>query len=193
MRSKSSEADLPATQQAPEARARFPGSDEVASRTRHPASAPRKGPPKANGLAWLTNPAPEARKLALPQGQRLKTKREFTGVYERGKRSGGQLVTVWALSEVPRTRVAFVASKRVGKAVIRNRAKRWMREIYRRHQLQIAGAFHLVFVARSRLPGATYAQVEAEMLHHLRRVGCMRTGRGAVRRAGNAIDRGSDA
>ena len=97
---------------------------------------------------------------------------------------------MWALPDRAATRAAFVASKRVGKAVIRNRAKRWMREIFRRHQLELTQAYDLVFVARSRLPGATHSQVEAEMMHHLRRLGCIDREDGTAVRTNSKVNAG---
>lgn len=71
---------------------------------------------------------------------------------------------VLASPDLPR-KAGFVAGRRVGGAVIRNRAKRLLRECYRRHRSLVppSGIF-LVFVARAGCGEASYADVERDML-----------------------------
>lgn len=75
-------------------------------------------------------------------------------------------MVLFALASPDLSRKAgFVAGRRVGGAVIRNRAKRLLRECYRRHRgLVPFSGVHLVFVARAGCGDAAYADVEREML-----------------------------
>ena len=74
----------------------------------------------------------------LPRNIRLKGKQEFTGLYKKGTRfRRNNLVIIYLLSEEPS--VGFVASKRVGGAVQRNRTKRLLREAYRMNKGLFAG------------------------------------------------------
>ena len=74
----------------------------------------------------------------LPRNIRLKGKQVFTRLFKNGKRfRHSNLAFIYLLSEEPS--VGFVASKRVGGAVQRNRTKRLLREAYRMNKELFAG------------------------------------------------------
>jgi ribonuclease P protein component len=62
---------------------------------------------------------------------RLKHRRQFDLVYSRGRKRTGPALVLFHLEGTPDRQVAFVASRKVGGAVRRNRAKRLMREAFR--------------------------------------------------------------
>ena len=73
--------------------------------------------------------------------------------------------------DLPR-KAGFVAGRRVGGAVVRNRAKRLLRESYRRHRHRIPpSGVQLVVVARVGCGEAAYAEVERQMLSLFDRAG----------------------
>jgi ribonuclease P protein component len=43
-------------------------------------------------------------------------------------------VLFFAANELPHSRIGITATKKAGKANVRNRLKRWTREVYRRHR-----------------------------------------------------------
>lgn len=71
-------------------------------------------------------------------------------------------------------RAGFVAGKRVGDAVRRNRARRVLREVYRKLKQDLpALGFQVVFVARAPCPGRPIAELDQEMRRFLQRAGLL--------------------
>jgi ribonuclease P protein component len=72
---------------------------------------------------------------ALPKGKRLAKRREFLRVYETGRKVVSRYVVLFfAANELSLSRIGITATKKIGKANIRNRLKRWTREVYRRQR-----------------------------------------------------------
>ncbi len=79
----------------------------------------------------------------------LRTKEDFDKIY-RGKPSGSRYVVVFSRKNgLACKRKAFLASKKVGNSVRRNRARRLMREAYRQVEPRIPNGYDLLFIARS--------------------------------------------
>lgn len=85
---------------------------------------------------------------------RLKKRPEFLSVAKDGKKWVSQTIIVQALPTNRNTvRFGFTATKKIGNAVIRNRAKRRMRAIADKiQQNQILESFDFVFIARHETP-----------------------------------------
>ena len=66
-------------------------------------------------------------------------------------------------------RAGFVTSGRLGGAVVRNRVRRRLREIVRRHQDQLRRGFWFVIIARHEAATASYRALEDEWLRLARR------------------------
>jgi ribonuclease P protein component len=63
---------------------------------------------------------------------RLRARREYVAVQQTGRRVATRLLTVLALpNTLGRDRLGIVASRKLGNAVVRNRAKRRLRELFR--------------------------------------------------------------
>ncbi|MFR8061149.1 MAG: ribonuclease P protein component, partial [Lancefieldella rimae] len=71
----------------------------------------------------------------------IKSPREFERVFSCGKRAYGSLICIRVAKtcEDGEARVAFVAPKRLGNAVVRNRCKRVLREAARIESLPVEG------------------------------------------------------
>lgn len=65
--------------------------------------------------------------------------------------------------EPPLRRAGFIASRRVGNAVRRNRAKRLLREAFRLNQERLPPSCDLVFVARPSINDAGLAEIERRL------------------------------
>jgi len=95
---------------------------------------------------------------------RLARSEEFHRVRRQGRSwSHPLLVLVAARSDLAYSRFGFVVSKRIGKAVVRNRARRLMREAVRVRLTQIASGWDIVLVARTPIVQADYWRVGAAL------------------------------
>jgi ribonuclease P protein component len=80
-------------------------------------------------------------------------------VLSEGRRVSGRLVGVHILPSPDQTRVGFASSRAVGGAVVRNRARRLLREAWRVLEPRTAGAHWIMLVARPPMAGAGLADV----------------------------------
>lgn len=72
---------------------------------------------------------------ALPKKQRIAKRRDFLRAYEQGAKQYGRYSVVFAVqNDLGHPRIGVTATKKLGKANVRNRTKRWVREIYRRNR-----------------------------------------------------------
>ena len=117
-------------------------------------------------------PGQRRQRFRLPAQGILRTEREFRTLFEQGQRASGNLISICVLKATSEWKVGFVAGRRVGGAVVRNRAKRIMREAFRLNRHRIAGPCHLAVVARTGCSAATRSSVEEELLRLLGRAGC---------------------
>lgn len=85
---------------------------------------------------------------------------EFSRVYTRGKNYVTPQLVMYVLKKKSgRTRVGLTATKKVGNAVHRNRARRVMRAAIAEHLDYDIGKYDLVFVARGITPHLKSQQV----------------------------------
>jgi len=108
------------------------------------------------------------KKLGLGKYQRIKREAEFKKIMRKGKSYADQYFVMYVLkktSEInPVTcssngvtpfgqshppRLGLSVHRRIGKAVVRNRIKRWMREVFRLHQFHLKDRIEMILVARS--------------------------------------------
>lgn len=82
----------------------------------------------------------------------LRRKEDFTGIYKKGRSIGERyIVLFYKKNNLQYNRIAFLASKKVGNSVKRNRAKRLMKENYRFLKEFIKPGYDIIFIARTAL------------------------------------------
>ena len=111
---------------------------------------------------------------------RLRSRGEFTAVQQHGRRVATRTLTLLAMpNTLGHDRLGIVASRRMGGAVTRNRAKRRIREIFRQRDRSARAAdgrraLDLVVIARRESATAPFAEVEKELVTA---IGRLRTAR----------------
>lgn len=119
------------------------------------------------------SPSPRSGATSLRFGRpsRLAQSRDFARIRLRGERLAlGCLIANWnQLPEGTTPKLGVVTSKKIGGAVERSRARRLLRESFRRHQHEFARPVELVLVARNSIAGKDFAAVEKDFLAALRR------------------------
>ena len=99
----------------------------------------------------------------------IKSKLEISTLFTYGKRIRSPYVTFLVLQKSQHGqfgRVAFIAGKKNGNAVWRNRAKRRMRAVCRELNFSFAG-FDVVFLARSGICDVAYSKLLQTSKHAL--------------------------
>jgi ribonuclease P protein component len=100
--------------------------------------------------------------------EHIRARDEFEAIYNDGRRVSGRLMTLFIGSNNKNTsRLGIAATRKIGSAVVRNRAKRLAREAFRHHKP--APGLDVVVVARREMAHAPFTSVEAEFLALLER------------------------
>jgi ribonuclease P protein component len=112
-----------------------------------------------------------SRPRRFPKNHRVRRRPEFTHVFETAIRVKGQYLTVlMAANGLGHPRLGLVASRKLGDAVRRNRAKRLIREIFRQTPpLPGRRGMDVVVIPRRELFDALFTSLEAELRGALRR------------------------
>ena len=102
--------------------------------------------------------------------RRIRKRPEFGTVFDHGQRIHGRFFTLLLLStSLTRSRLGLVASKKIGGAVQRNRAKRLIREMFRTEVRLAQLAVDLVVIPRRELVEAEFAAAAQDFRNTLRR------------------------
>ena len=112
--------------------------------------------------------------MGIVRGEGYLTKRDqYALVYTKGSSWMSNLVVMKALSnKLSLSRYGLSVSKRVGKAVTRNRVKRLLREVLRLTPLE--PGWDIIFIARSGAASASYAEIEKSVVSLLSRARLLR-------------------
>jgi ribonuclease P protein component len=95
----------------------------------------------------------------------LKENHIFRRLYQKGKTAAdGRLAIYVRPNGRTGNRLGLTVSTKLGHAVVRNRTRRRLREIYRLHEHEVIRGRDIVIVARIRAASSTYAQLEKSFL-----------------------------
>ncbi len=105
----------------------------------------------------------------------LKENRVFRRLYAKGKHEvGPALVLYCRRNGRPENRLGITASTKLGHAVVRNRVRRRIREIYRLHEGELLPGHDIVVVARVRAVHSRYRDLDREFLRLAKKLRLLR-------------------
>ena len=106
----------------------------------------------------------------------LKLNHVFRRLYHTSGQANSYLVLYARPNRLTTNRVGITVGKKLGKAVIRNRVRRRLREIYRTNELRLAPGWDIVVVARVKAVYARYSDLERSFLQTARRLELLTSG-----------------
>ncbi len=108
--------------------------------------------------------------MGIKRAWRLKSEADVQRVWQQGGTWAHPLIILRARANgLAQSRVAFVVSRKVGKAVARNRAKRLMREAARQRFPHIVQGYDIVLIGRNPIVQASLPYVSAALDELLKR------------------------
>jgi len=161
------EKNLSTKQPATQTHARISHPDEHGGRSRRPQTTSRQRPQtfdRADSTQASAPLNPEGRRYAFPKSARLLIRREFLSLQQRGKRRHSpHFVVVSAPAPGRRSRLGITVTRRFGKAVVRNRMKRVLREFFRTRQVYITPAQNILIIPKVGADALEFIQVAEEL------------------------------
>ena len=130
---------------------------------------------------WCGNPFPQVssttiRKLRngiMKFSSSLKLNHIFRRLYRTNGYADGYMVLYARRNRTDTNRVGITVGKKLGKAHIRNRARRRLREVYRLNEEKFTPGWDIVIVARSKSVEAEFAKLTKSFLTLARKAGLL--------------------
>jgi len=108
-------------------------------------------------------------RYAFPKVERLRRRRDFNEVFQKGTRFRGRGFVCYRLwREGQGRKFGCSVSRKSGNAVQRNRIKRYVREVYRTHRPWMRDNVHFVVVARPDAQNMTFAECRQALVELFR-------------------------
>ncbi len=104
----------------------------------------------------------------------LKLNHIFRRLYSTAGQANGLLVLYARPNRLGINRIGITAGKKLGKAVVRNRVRRRLREVYRRNEDRFQSGWDIVVVARSRCITASFEKLTDSYLSLAEKAGILK-------------------
>lgn len=105
----------------------------------------------------------------------VKENYEFRRIYRRGKSAVSPYMVVYCLkNRAGGSRLGVTVSKKLGHAVVRNRVRRRIRELYRLNRDKMLPGWDIIVVGRGRSAAGDFQKMTAAYLDCLKRLSLLR-------------------
>ena len=104
----------------------------------------------------------------------LKLNHIFRRLYATSGHANGYLVLYARKNRTGGNRVGITVSKKLGHAVVRNRVRRRLREVYRLNEEKFSPGWDIVVVARTRAIHCDFSELTGAYLSLAKKAGCLR-------------------
>lgn|SRR5574344_10310 len=105
----------------------------------------------------------------MKKENRLKKRKQFNWTFKNGTAIHSKALVLVFTSSRGTKKIGFSVSKKVGKAVIRNKVKRRLREILTKYILKIADNHTLIFVAKQEINSISFFEIENQVINLLKK------------------------
>ena len=103
----------------------------------------------------------------VPQ-ERIRKQSDFSLIYRKGNRYRKKYLDfVYLANDLSFSRLAVIASKKVGNAVARNKVKRWIRTLFRRNKELLKDTLDLIIIAKPNILEASWKLLQQDYLNAL--------------------------
>lgn len=108
----------------------------------------------------------------MKRSQTIKENYEFRRMYAKGRSGVSSCLVVYCRpNRLGHNRLGLTVGAKLGHAVVRNRIRRRLREIFRLHQGELKQGYDMVLVARTRAVTATYWELDRAFLRQCEKLG----------------------
>ena len=110
----------------------------------------------------------EAADERFEKSDRILNRSGFRRVYENGRKYQAKYFTAFVLlNSEQHARLGITATRKVGKAIYRNKARRLVREVFRKNKWRIRPGIDIVINVKSNLAAAGYYDLEGDFIRFL--------------------------
>lgn len=113
------------------------------------------------------------KKYSFSKTERLTKNKEFRRIFREGKSFSNQYLTIYIYQHPPtegkQIRLGLVVSRKLGKAVRRNKLKRRLREIFRLHKHLLKPGLDIIFLPRNQAVDYDFQELKKSVLSIFKR------------------------
>lgn len=107
----------------------------------------------------------------MKKANRLKKRKEFAYIFKKGESLASKhIVLTFVSSKLKQYKVGFSCGKKVGKAVVRNKVKRRIKEAVYANRSLLQVGYNYIFVGKQTSSLATFEEIKQEVEFLLRKV-----------------------